>query len=92
MVKNTKSDSLISAVKERVRLVSIIYSDICGSCNSLNINGFRHFRINHRTDFAQRENHINSIENFRSQAKHILRKYNGIPKEKFPLVSKRVCV
>ena len=34
------------------------------------------------------ENHINGIENFWSQAKRVLRKYNGIPKTTFPLFLK----
>ena len=32
--------------------------------------------------------HINGIENFWNQAKRVLRKYNGIPKESFPLFLK----
>ena len=37
------------------------------------------------TLFATGKNHINGIENFWNQAKRVLRKYNGIPKESFPL-------
>ncbi len=33
--------------------------------------------------FAERQNHINGIENFWSQAKRHLRKFNGIPKAHF---------
>jgi transposase len=49
---------------------------------------FRHMRINHRELFAERGNHINGIENFWSQAKRHLRRYNGIPKAQFPLYLK----
>ena len=35
--------------------------------------------------FAERQNHINGIENFWNQAKRHLRKFNGIPKEHFEL-------
>jgi transposase len=38
--------------------------------------------------FARGKNHINGIENFWNQAKRVLRKYNGIPKESFPLFLK----
>ena len=38
--------------------------------------------------FATGKNHINGIENFWNQAKRVLRKYNGIPKESFPLFLK----
>jgi transposase len=38
--------------------------------------------------FAKGKNHINGIENFWNQAKRVLRKYNGIPKESSPLFLK----
>ena len=47
-----------------------------------------HLRINHSTHFAERQNHINGIENFWNQAKRHLRKFNGIPKEHFELYLK----
>jgi len=34
--------------------------------------------------FADNQNHINDIENFGNQAKHHLRKFNGVPKRAFP--------
>ncbi|MDW0546283.1 transposase, partial [Mannheimia haemolytica] len=46
------------------------------------------FRINHSTHFAENQNHINGIENFGSQAKRHLRKFNGIPKVHFELYLK----
>ncbi|OUC26067.1 hypothetical protein BC456_06010 [Neisseria meningitidis] len=36
--------------------------------------GFIHYRINHSKEFADRQNHINGIENFWNQAKRVLRK------------------
>ena len=47
--------------------------------------GFIHYRINHSKEFADRQNHINGIENFWNQAKRVLRKYNGIDRKSFPL-------
>ncbi len=44
------------------------------------------YRINHSKLFADRHNHINGIENFWNQAKRHLRKFNGVPKEHFPLL------
>ena len=38
--------------------------------------------------FANGKNHTNVIENFWNQAKRVLRKYNRIPKESFPLFLK----
>ena len=45
-------------------------------------------RINHSKKFAQQKNHINGIENFWNQAKRHLRKFNGVPKNKFNLFLK----
>ena len=45
-------------------------------------------RINHSREFARGRNHINGIENFWNQAKRILRKYNGVPRQSFPLFLK----
>lgn len=45
-------------------------------------------RINHSKAFANNHNHINGIENFWSQSKRILRKYNGIDKSIFIYLSK----
>ena len=47
--------------------------------------GVGHLRINHSTHFAERQNHINGIENFWNQAKRVLHKYNGIDRKSFPL-------
>ncbi|MDW0713776.1 transposase [Mannheimia haemolytica] len=52
------------------------------------VSEFNHFRINHSTHFAENQNHINGIENFGSQAKRHLRKFNGIPKVHFELYLK----
>ncbi|MDW0438190.1 transposase [Mannheimia haemolytica] len=54
----------------------------------LDVSEFNHFRINHSTHFAENQNHINGIENFGSQAKRHLRKFNGIPKVHFELYLK----
>ena len=48
-----------------------------------NVSKFHHERINHSELFAVKQNHINGIKNFWSQAKRILRKYNGIDRKNF---------
>ena len=53
-----------------------------------NVSKFHHERIYHYELFAVKQNHINGIENFWSQAKIILRKYNGIDRKNFPLFLK----
>ena len=58
------------------------------SYDKLDVSGFIHYRINHSKEFADRQNHINGIENFWNQAKRVLRKYNGIDRKSFPLFLK----
>jgi transposase len=66
----------------------VVYSDSFQAYDGLDVSEFRHMRINHRELFADRGNHINGIENFWSQAKRHLRRYNGIPRAHFPLYLK----
>ena len=54
----------------------------------LDVSDFKHYRINHAKLFADKKNHINGIENFWNQAKHHLRRFNGVPKESFDLFLK----
>ncbi|BAS47759.1 transposase IS1016 [Aggregatibacter actinomycetemcomitans serotype d str. SA3033] len=54
----------------------------------LDVSEFSHFRINHSTHFIENHSHINGIENFWTQAKRHLRKFNGIPKAHFELYLK----
>jgi len=54
----------------------------------LDVSEFHHYRINHSKLFAEKNNHINGIENFWNQSKRHLRRYNGIPKEHFHLFLK----
>ncbi|KYK86284.1 transposase IS1016 [Aggregatibacter actinomycetemcomitans serotype f str. SC29R] len=44
--------------------------------------------MNHSTHFIENHSHINGIENFWSQAKRHLRKFNGITKAHFELYLK----
>ena len=88
VVINTKSSTLRPIIKEKVAPDSIVYTDSYRSYNALDVTDFHHHRVNHSKLFAQGHNHINGIENFWNQAKRILRKYNDIPRESFPLFLK----
>ena len=66
----------------------IVYSDCWRGYNVLDVSDFHHFRINHSKLFADRQNHINGIENFWNQAKRYMRKSNGVPKAQFGLYLK----
>jgi len=72
----------------KVQPGSVVYTDSYRPYDTLDITNFRHFRINHLKLFADRQNHINGIENFWNQAKRHLRKFNGIPRQNFPLFLK----
>ena len=87
-VPNTQTATLFPIIREQVKPDSIVYTDCYRSYDVLDVSGFSHFRINHSTHFAERQNHINGIENFLNQVKRHLRKFNGIPKEYFELYLK----
>lgn len=88
IIEDTKSDTLMPIIREKIRPDSIVYTDCYRSYNALDISEFKHYRINHSELFAHKHNHINGIENFWNQAKRHLRKYNGIPKKNFNLFLK----
>ena len=88
IIPNARAETLIPIIREKVKPDSIVYTDSFRSYNALDVSEFTHYRINHSKEFAQDRNHINGIENFWSQAKRHMRKYNGIPKEHFHLFLK----
>ena len=87
-VPNTQTATLLPIIREQVKPDSIVYTDCYKSYDVPDVSEFSHLRINHSTHFADRQNHINGIENFWNQAKRHLRKFNGIPKEYFELYLK----
>ncbi|EQD21142.1 putative transposase [Neisseria meningitidis NM2866] len=80
VVDNAKSETLLPVIKKKIMPDSIVYTDSLSSCDKLDVSGFIHYRINHSKEFADRQNHINGIENFWNQAKRVLRKYSGLTK------------
>ena len=61
----------------------LVYLDCWRSYNVLNAFEFKHFRINQSKLFVDKKNYINGIENFWSQAKRHMHKFNGVPMEHF---------
>lgn len=88
IIPDAKGATLMPIIQEKVIPDSIVYSDCWRGYNVLDVSEFRHYRINHSKLFADQHNHINGIENFWNQAKRHLRKFNGVPKENFPLFLK----
>lgn len=88
IVPDTKSITLMPVISNKITPDSVVYTDHWHSYNALDVAGFSHYRINHSSHFADGQNHINGIENFWNQAKRVLRKYNGIDRNAFPLFIK----
>ena len=88
VVVNTQAETLMPVITRKIAPDSVVYTDCYRSYNALDVSDCYHERINHSKLFATGKNHINGIEHFWNQAKRVLRKYNGIPKESFPLFLK----
>jgi len=88
IIADAKADTLMPIIEQKVIPDSIVYSDCWGGYNALDVSEFKHYRINHSKLFANKHNHINGIENFWNQAKRHMRRFNGVPKEHFPLFLK----
>jgi transposase len=85
VIADTRGKTLKAIMERQIMPDSIVYTDTYSSYNVLDVAAFRHYRNNHSVAFAHRGNHINGIENFGNPAKRHLRKFNGVPKEQFPL-------
>ena len=88
MIPNAQRATLLPIIERMILPDSIVYTDALSSYDALDVSDFHHVRINHSELFADRQNHINGIENFWNQAKHHLRRFNGIPKDNFYLFLK----
>jgi len=85
VVENARTATLMPIIVKKIKPDSIVYIDSWKACNALDVNQFRHKRINYSVCFSEGKNHINGIENFWSQAKRILRRHNGKDRKSFPL-------
>ena len=88
IIPNASSKTLFPIIQEKVRPHSIVYTDTFRAYDILDVSELHHVRINHSELFADHRNHINGIENFWSQAKRHLRRYNGIAGNHFHLFLK----
>jgi len=83
IIPDAKSKTLMPIISEKVKPDSVVYTDTFRSYNALDVSDFHHMRINHSELFADKQNHINGIENFWNQAKRHLRRFNGIKRDNF---------
>lgn len=88
IIPNVGSKTLFPIIRARIKPDAVVYCDSFQAYDVLDVSEFRHMRINHREQFADRGNHINGIENFWNQAKRHLRRCNSIPRAHFPLYLK----
>jgi transposase len=88
IIPDLKGHTLKAIIDTKVVPDSIVYSDQLDSYNVLDVSAFKHLRINHSRLFADQKNHINGIENFWSQAKRHMRRFNGVPRAHFHLFLK----
>jgi transposase len=88
MIPNARTATLLPIMERMILPDSIVYTDGFTSYDALDVSDFHHVRINHSERFADRQNHINGIENFWNQAKRHMRRFNGIPKDSFFLFLK----
>jgi len=87
IIKNATSAEIRPIIKEFVRKGSTVYTDGWRAYDSLVLDGYKHFRINHQQfQYSNRKGaHVNGIENFWSYAKRRLAKFNGIRAKDFYL-------
>ena len=62
-------------IRNRIKPDSVVYTDCWRSYNALDVSEFKHYRINYSKLFAQKQNHINGIENFLEPSKKIHEKF-----------------
>ena len=88
-IDNLTADTLMPIIQEKVVPDSIVYTDGFRSYDVLDVSEFKHQRIDNEKELVDRQGkHINGIENFWNQAKRVLRKYHGMPKQNFHLFIK----
>jgi transposase len=88
IIPNASSATLMPVMERKIVPDSIVYSDSWKGYNMLDGSAFKYFRVNHWELFADRQNHINGIENFWNQAKRHTHKFNGVPLVQFELYLK----
>lgn len=88
IIPNAQRNTLIPIIRRTIETDSIVYTEGFLSFDALDESEFRHHRINHSEKFVEARNHINGIANFWNQAKHHLRRFNGMPREHFYLFIK----
>ena len=85
MVPDTLEATLLPILRKRINPDALVYTSAIQVSDALDRLGVRHRKVDKHDRFAPGPAHLNGIENFWNQAKRHLRRFNGIPKEHFPL-------
>ena len=85
IIPNSKANTLLKIIRDRVDINSTVYTDKFRAYDGLVFNGYEHHRINHSKEFARGKNHINGIESFWGYCKMRLSKFYGLKPEDFYL-------
>lgn len=86
IVPDVNRQTLMKIIRTKIVPESIVYTDGWRSYDGLILDGYKHYRINHKEEFASgKRNHINGIESFWSYAKAKMHKHYGIPAKRFYL-------
>lgn len=88
VVTDVTAATLMAEITEHTEKGCVYHTDTFRSYNSLSRFG-KHLQVNHGHEFRG-HTHINGIEGFWSYAKRFLAKYNGVPKDNFPLYLKEI--
>lgn len=70
IIPDASNNTLMPIIESKVVPDSAVYSDCLKGYNVLDVSEFKHYRINHSKLFADKQNHINGIENFWNQDCH----------------------
>jgi transposase len=62
IIPDSKTETLMPIIREKVTPDSIVYTDHFRSYNALDVSEFHHLRINHSELCANEKNHINGIK------------------------------
>lgn len=90
VIPDCSRKTLEPIVKGRILDETDIYTDSWRTYKGILVNN-KHYRVHHsKNEFARGKSHVNGIESFWSYAKSILRKRNGIKKERFTFHLKEI--
>ncbi len=88
VIPNAQPATLFPIIREKIKPDSVVYSKSFHAYDALDAPAFHHVRVNHSGAFADDWNHITGVETFWNQAKRHLRRFNGVPRQRFHLYLK----